>query len=45
MELGHTDVTAHTTEPLESPGRHTTAECRAVNSILARIVAADNAPR
>ncbi len=37
MEPGHTDVTAHTAEPLESPGRHTTARCRAVNSILARI--------
>ena len=37
MEPGHTDVTAHTAEPLELPGRHTTARCRAVYSILARI--------
>ena len=37
MELGHTDVTAHTAEPMEAPGRHTIARCRAVNSILARI--------
>ena len=37
MEPGHTDVTAHTAEPLELPCRHTIARCRAVNSILARI--------
>ena len=37
MELGHTDVTARATEPLAAPGHHTTARCKAVNSILARI--------
>jgi DNA-binding HxlR family transcriptional regulator len=37
MEPGHNDVTDHTAEPLELPGHHTTARCRAVNSILARI--------
>ncbi len=37
MEPGHTDVTVRTAEPPGSAGRHTTAECRAVNSILARI--------
>ncbi len=37
MEPGHTDVTAHTAEPPEPPGRHATARCRAVNGILARI--------
>ena len=37
MEPGHTDVTAHTAEAPKLPGRHTTAQCRAVNSILARI--------
>ena len=37
MEPGHTDVTAGLAEPREPPGRHVTARCRAVNSILARI--------
>ncbi len=37
MELGNTDVTAHTAEPLTLPGGHTTDRCKAVNSILARI--------
>lgn len=37
MELGHTDVTARVAEPLAAPGHHTTARCKAVNSILARI--------
>ncbi len=37
MELGHTDVTARAAEPLTAPGHHTTARCKAVNSILARI--------
>ncbi|MGI4745951.1 MAG: winged helix-turn-helix transcriptional regulator [Janthinobacterium lividum] len=37
MKPGHTDVTAHTAEPLELPGRYTTARCSAANSILARI--------
>ncbi len=37
MEPGHTDVTAPTPKPRELPGRHMTAQCRAVNSILARI--------
>ena len=37
MEPGHTDVTTRTARPPEPAGRHTTAGCRAVNSILARI--------
>lgn len=37
MELGHTGVTARAAEPLKAPGHHTTARCKAVNSILARI--------
>ena len=37
MELGHIDVTDRTAEPPGAPGHHTTARCKAVNSILARI--------
>lgn len=37
MEPGHTDVTTQIAEMQGAPGRHTTARCRAVNSILARI--------
>ena len=37
MEPGHTNVTTHTAEARDSPGHHTTAQCRAVNGILARI--------
>ena len=37
MEPGHTDVTAHPAGPPELAGRHPAAQCRMVNSILARI--------
>ena len=37
MEPGHTDVTVRLAEPPEAAGRHPTAQCRAVNGILARI--------
>ena len=37
MQPGHTDVTVRPVEPPQLAGRHSTAQCQAVNSILARI--------
>ena len=37
MEPGHTDVTVRTAGSPQLVGRHSTAQCQAVNSILARI--------